>query len=378
MTWAGHCGGTADPDMTRGMMSKVALAVFGIAIAAVAAEAGLRAAGLGYGSAPLISDPVVHHVHPRNYSFVVHDPTREFGGHTTRYDDAGLTIDPNSSLRTVAPPGGPAPMRVAFLGDSFTEATQVPYRQSFVGLVSRTLTDVAEVRNYGISSYSPVLELLQWEHVVQSFRPTHVFVLLGLTDSLEDEVYRAQARLDPRGRIVAVSGPRSSWWAQQWRKSYLLRFMRRVEIQAAWYWRFRNNPQPVVGGYQEERDPQISELTSRTVEALAKAVGATGARFILMVVPSKFRLEAATPVGEEFSEKWRRWASRRGVAFVDLVGPFRRARAEGIRPFFDYDIHFNCRGHRVVATEVLRALGVVMPAGGEAPPNGGDQSTGCS
>ena len=42
------------------------------------------------------------------------------------------------------------------MGDSFTEAGQVAYANSFVGLLDASAKGVATVKNYGVSSYSPL------------------------------------------------------------------------------------------------------------------------------------------------------------------------------------------------------------------------------
>jgi hypothetical protein len=118
-------------------------------------EIGLRFFDLGYGNAPMESHPVLHHTHPRSYEFLSNAPSGEYGGHYVYYDQHGLVSDPEGTASKEVN------CRIAFLGDSFTEARQVTYKKSFVGLLD-SATNCA-VRNYGVTSYSPIFLLSTME-----------------------------------------------------------------------------------------------------------------------------------------------------------------------------------------------------------------------
>jgi len=47
----------------------------------------------------------------------------------------------------------------------------------------------------------------------------------------------------------------------------------------------------------------------------------------------------------------------RGIAFISLTGALRQAAREGVQTYFTYDQHWTPDGHRVVAAEILPALG---------------------
>lgn len=323
----------------------------------------LRLAGVGYGNAPLVSDPILHHAHPRAYEFTVHDPAGEYGGHQVRFDDEGLVVDPAG-----LPPHMAAPtQRVAFMGDSFTEALQVPFRESFVGILRAAAAPGVTLRNYGVSSYSPLLYGLQWEQHVRRFRPTQVFLLLSANDVRDDRLYAESASSAADGRLLAVPGPSDHWWTPLLRRSYAARFARRAQLQLAWAMEHRGEAGEVAGNYLEE-NPDPSGPSADCVLRLGRAVEATGARFTLMAVPSKARLQggAAQSLEPEFSDKWRAWAQRHGVGFLDLAEPFRRAAQSGTPPFFARDIHFNRAGHGVVAAVISAAHPDLFP-GASAP-----------
>jgi hypothetical protein len=330
------------------------MVLLGLSCAFLIAEATLRIFGIGYGNAPLVSDPFLHHVHPRSYSFLVHDPGGEYGGHRVHYDAEGLVSDPEKASRSL---GEASEFRVAVLGDSFVEATQVPFKQSFPGRLSATAGTRVSLKNFGTSSYSPIFYIVQWRYWVRHFRPTHVFVLLYSNDVASDAAFYRSAIVGPNGVILGIPGPGKDGLARVFRSSYCVRLLRRVHLQIAW-WITNAKKQPVaamVGGFIEE-NPDVSEISANLVTDLARQVKASGAEFVLSAVPSKARLlhPDATNNSPEFSEKWRIWSQTNGVEFLDLVPAFKKATLEGRRLFFERDIHFNAEGHALVADLVRK------------------------
>jgi len=330
------------------------------------AESILRIARIGYGSAPLEADAILHHVHPTNYRFLVHDPHGEYGGHVVYYDHDGLTADPNGGQTA-----GMSRFRVAVLGDSFVEAGQVAFSDSFVGrLQARGRADTI-VRNYGVASYSPIIYRLLWDHKVSSFGPTHVFVLLYSNDFADDKRYVERALFSSFGDVRAVRGAGSMAWTKipggglvirQLRRSYLARLIRKLsqvtQLKLTWSIRNGDNPKPVVGNLVEEA-PELSEPTTGYVLSLASAVEQVGADFVLMVVPSKFQLQREPAENEtssevEYSDRWASWARRHSIKFIDFVEPFEAEYRAGRRPFFVIDSHFNELGHAVVARVIAQ------------------------
>lgn len=311
-------------------------------------EATLRIVGLGYGNSPVDSDPILHHKHPLDYDFVSFTPSGEYAGHHVRYDTSGLVSDPDAE----AEPDGRAPYSlVAFLGDSFVEALQVPYSSSFVGLLNRNSKDGILVKNFGVTSYSPMLYLLQWDQVVREFAPGHVFLLLYSNDIRGDAELARSIGWGGVGEPPGVPGPQGGRLVTRLRASYLARLLRRAQLTARWLLTNRASENAIVGGFVEE-NPDISSLSSQLVLSLARKVEAAGAEFILMAVPSKEKLVGtSSDSGREFSDKWKQWAFARGITFVDLVPAF----TEADDPFFELDIHFNESGHRIAAKTIASA-----------------------
>lgn len=327
------------------------LAAVGISllIAIVLGEIGLRAMNMGFGNSPMEPDPVLHHVHPKNYSFIQQHPSGELGGFEIEYDNEGRVYRgrvAGSSERSGTD------CRIALIGDSFTEAGQVPFAESFAGLLEAGAPRCA-VRNYGTRSYSPAIYLVQWSAVVAPWRPTHVFVLLFGGDLREDVAYLHGASLDAEGLPTAIPGPDDGWLVAQLRRSYVARFVRMVSQRASWAWTHRDEDQWTIGGIVEER-PEWAGPTPRLIEALQRRVSASGATLTVMVVPSRYRMmgDGRVPLTSDLHDTVSAWAKQRGIDFLDLNTPFERASRAGKKLFFLQDIHFTKDGHQVVAEAI--------------------------
>jgi hypothetical protein len=332
---------------------KISAAVIGVLLACLLVEITLRILGKGYGSAPMLSDPILHHVNPKNYEFVVHDPAGEYGGHTVHYDDQGFVTSRPSSAAVAH---GTGSVRIAMMGDSFVAGTHIPYAQSFYGLLEPELAKDVVMRNFGVSSYSPALYTLQWRLLVEPFRPTHLFVLLYNNDIRDDADYTSHGVRGSDGQLQAVPGPGNTLTAIL-RHSYLVRLVRKVQLQIRWWLEHRNEPKGQVAGGFIEENPDITPVTTAYMEQLVRAARAIGCDVTLMAVPSRERaLQGySQAAGEpEHAAKWAAWAQQRSIRFIDLVPAFRNAARAGAKLFFEKDVHMNAAGHRVTA-EAIRA-----------------------
>ena len=322
----------------------------GVVLAIFAAELCLRAAQLDYGNTPLESDPVLHHRHPSNDTFLMRTPNVEYGGHYIHYDSEGLVSDPISEAKNPAQ----AQYRIAVMGDSFAEAAHVPVQKSFAGLMKQYCTEACAVKNYSVSSYSPILYRLQWQKV-KTFKPTHVFLLLFSNDIRNDQEYGSMA-IFSNGEIVAVPGPGNEGWQRLLRKSYFIRYLRKTELKVKWLIQNWGIETKETEGYLEEF-PEIEPLTEKMLLALTRQIQDSGAKLILMAVPSKYRIVHPEDhdLKLEFSEVVKKWATEQGINFLDLIPAFQGSAAKE-RLFLNKDIHFNENGHRIIFETIQTAF----------------------
>ena len=357
--------------MTKLWFRLGALAI-GLLLSLLVAEFGLRASGMGFGNSPMEPDRFLHHIHPKRYHFVQQHPSGELGGFRIDYNEEGRVVrddKPSASAQSAsADKKGLSPhraCRVALMGDSFTEAGQVPYRESFAGRLEELTGDRCDVRNYGVRSYAPSIYLVQYTRDIRPWQPTHVFVQLFGNDLREDVTYMADAEKDAAGFPTAIHGPGGGWLESRLRELYVARFVRMVTQRLSWAWVHRGEQHSLVGGVVEE-NPDWTELSANLLLELNRRVRADGGQLVVMAVPSRYQLmgDGKIPVTGDFHEKVKTFASANGVDFLDLREAFKRESRPDNPLFFLQDIHFTRQGHEVVAGEIAKkfpALFALIP-----------------
>lgn len=157
-----------------------------------------------YGNAPMLHHPVLHHIHPNNYTFRYHHPGGEHDENIVAYDTQGLVSDPYRPV--VSSLTDSAHYRNTLMGDSFVEAVTVSSVQSFGGRLAAAAGEASAVRNYGDSSCSPALYLIQWRELVRHSESTHVFLLLYENDVNDDRDHAGKGTYSPSCELIAVPG----------------------------------------------------------------------------------------------------------------------------------------------------------------------------
>jgi hypothetical protein len=340
---------------------RLAAGAIGIVLSLLVAELGLRASGMGFGNSPMEPDRFLHHVHPKNYHFVQQHPSGELGGFRIDYNNEGRVVGSSQGVPAKVPldgsRAGSRACRVALMGDSFTEAGQVPYPVSFAGRLEELTGDRCDVRNYGVRSYAPSIYLVQYTRDIGPWKPTHVFLQLFGNDLREDVAYMADADKDAAGFPAAIHGPGGGWLESRLRELYVARFVRMVTQRLSWAWQHRGEEHSLVGGVVEE-NPDWTELSANLVLELNRRVRADGGQLIVMAVPSRYQLmgDGKIAVTGDFHEKVKAWTSAHDVDFLDLRDAFRRESRPDNPLFFLQDIHFTRQGHEVVAGEIKKAF----------------------
>lgn len=319
----------------------------------------LRVAKIGYGSAPLENSPIFHHVHPKNYSYLSYSAQGEFSN-PVYYDNQSFVANPTKVLDDSLA----AHLRIAFFGDSFTEANCVTYDSSFVGVIGNKSEYFAI--NYGASSYSSQLSYLQWKYHAKSiFNPDIVFLLLYSNDIRDDLGYQKTARYDAQNELVAIDGGSTSHYIKLLRKIYLIRLIRKTynvwKAKQEWETQQMTNsltPPKMVGDMVEESPTLDSTITASYILKLQKEVKTMNKTFVLMAVPSKHNnLKRIFNDSTEFSRKCEKWAKKNDVTYLDLVTPFEKYTKETNKNlFFNTDIHCNGMGQYLIGQEILKFL----------------------
>jgi lysophospholipase L1-like esterase len=301
---------------------------------------------------------------------------------------------------------GPAPGKrtLLLLGDSFTEAFQVPYAQSWAHLLAGNLDSNWEVLNGGVAGYGTDNELLFLRREGWRYQPDAVFLLFFTGNDVSDNDHDLSLKggqslskpyfvmagdsLRLAGSPVPGGAPvglRSlTAWLKEHSAFYL--FLRTKTYE----WRARR--QILKGGadqvplhwqvYRRQATPEWEhawKITAGLFCLLREETTRHGVPFCVGILPTGWRVDEAErkellakypamadSTLYDFTLPDRRLAAileREGIPFVQLADPLiRAANADGGRMYSD---HLNREGNRIVAQEVARLILSVTRTGAE-------------
>jgi hypothetical protein len=250
-------------------------------------------------------------------------------------------------------------LRIAFLGDSFTEAKQVSAEQTFCAIVQRRLNALhafagksIETLNFGVDSYGTAQELMTLRHQVWKFSPD-VVVLDVFTgndirnDSIDLEGDKCQPFFSYRDGELVLSGPfqESAWFRLQCRarfesqRSALLNVLGQLRSALRARRRRRRaiaNARPTQGIelglddwiYRPPDDPQRREawkVAEGEIEMIHQEVAAHGALFLVVTLSNGVQV---------YPDPALRLAYMRHSGLATLFYPDQRIKALGERMDF--------------------------------------------
>lgn len=321
----------------------VAMAALGsTSVSVLLLEIALRVLNLGFGSSPLESDEVLHHVHPTSYQFTAYSPIREFEPHLVRYDEEGFVVKP-------AQPSSDDPARpnLVLLGDSFVEAGTVAWEDSMSALLAQRFNGRLDVLNFGVTSYSPLLSRLQLERFARPHAPDFVVHLIYANDPENDANYQAVATLTDTGDVIGVSGAATSAWVKLARQSYAVRLFRFLEILIRETARADSEDAKRSIEVAMARDAPLGDVSRREITHIDRLVRQRGGSYALACVPSKLEFLKGENHDLEVCRTTRALAEELRIPFLDLRAWF--LSHQGDAPFYANDIHFTARGHQLTA-----------------------------
>jgi hypothetical protein len=311
----------------------------------------------------------------------------------------------------------PDHLRIAVLGDSFTEARQVELEQTFWSIAERELGSCAalagetpEVMNFGYEGYGTAQELLLLRQRVWAYQPDRVVLVFFVGNDLRNNsktlqkggrpyfVYREddlvidasfndslgqRLRTGPIGRGFYDLLPYSrvlQLWFHALEQRRVAEKLARIEEDA------RLAPQNLVAGdepgldaqvYREPRDPDWRlawRITEDLLRRVRDDVRAHGAHFLLVTVGTAIQVHPDPAQRARFAgvldvpdldypdARLRAFAQREGIEILPLVPPLRRAAeasgecVHGTGHSLECYGHWNATGHRIAGAELGRAL----------------------
>lgn len=287
--------------------------------------------------------------------------------------------------------------RIAVLGDSFTEAKQVPADQTFCAVIARRLRSCpalagknVEALNFGCDSYGTAQELMTLRHQAWKFSPDAVVLAVCTgndisNDSVELEDNQCQPFFTYRDGELVLTGPfeQSAWFRFQCMVRYESRRSAALNLlgdlhRAVWLGMRSHVPefhQPPTGSEPGLFDTTYQAPTQRVwqeawdiaegeIEIIHQEAAAHGARFLVVTLSNGIQVYPDPAVRRAYEQRFglnnlfypdlriKALGQRLGFAVLNLAPPFQEYADRNhvfLHGFSNTQLgfgHWNQAGHR--------------------------------
>lgn len=353
-----------------GVGGLLAFAAAEVALAIIPARLWHPNAHLQEGAIFARPDRQLHHVRPAGSVANIASPYGEYQAEVRINDDSLRDVQ-----RPVAKP--PGTYRVLILGDSLTEAEQVPLEKTFAKRLEPELAQsrgqTVDVINAGLAAASPTTEYLMLVNKGIKYAPDLVVCAYSLIGVGQDWLYRNELTFDAQGIPVERSRISRGLGGDVFYALYA--YSRVAQLLVGNYVRVRRPATAddlMVSIFDDEDTPLEAEawdLTLRTIRAMKQYSEAHGAKFLLIAIPFATQVYPEAQIGSERQVKLpdtvrtsrrpqqmlERFSRASGIAYVDLLPDFVAARDKAPL-FFRHDTHLTAAGHDVIAGALARIL----------------------
>lgn len=315
---------------------------------------------------------------------VIHPP-----GLSTHLEDFNLDIQFNSfGMRdrehSIESPERKSVFRILVLGDSFMEAQQVAFEESFPHLLEARLRTLlhrdVEVINCSVSGWGQDDELAYLERYAQSLRPNLILVAMTLhndvTDNMREQYYALkEGTLVPKPvpqmsntelallRIKGFLASHSHLW------QLLRKYKASGEVQKL-ATALDNHVLQLVAKRDEHDVEKGWRLTSELVNRIQHVGQSFGAETMVMLIPLKMQLQpevldaflarhgkaADEIVLDQPQRKIREHAVNTHLIILDLLPEFRTWLKASHASLYLEEGHWNVDGHKLAADVAARAI----------------------
>ena len=322
----------------------------------------LRILGLGYSNAPSDNSNKLHHVHPKNSSFLSYDPqNNEYGGHNVFYDNYANRVNDDVILKNISN------QDIWFFGDSFTEAIQVSWSNSFIGIYEDLLR--INCINFGVSSYSPLLYYIQIQEAINNRKsPKKVFIQLYSNDYNSDNLYEKSTSFK-NDIPIFCSGSEIPLLNKFFRKSYLIRLIRKSYFVIKYLFEVNKNQNITLNKNDESNhknqinyktknfvEPNINIKSdsrfSKSVLQIKSLLEKNEIEYYFFVIPSKYSTLTGDWKANTFDKKCNDFFIQNNINYINLREKF-QSNIDSLSLFYEIDIHLTKKGNKIVAEELI-------------------------
>ena len=245
---------------------------------------------------------------------------------------------------------------VLFVGDSFTEASQVEATEAFPAMVAAEVAGVTYC-NAGVGGYSTLQQLLALQSEIQTIAPAMVVVTIYEND-FADNLMPYFSGLGPRPYLnLSTANIRT---VTELNIDAFERY-----LQPAWgaYWLYQHSAiyrsihknlflprqSNALARLESHARSQFSTADLRRamhhlIKKMVSTVRSSDAEILITAIPTR----EAVQRGEAASHSWlKTTCAELGVPFLSLLDALRKETAE--RAYFAKDIHLTKAGHSCIA-----------------------------
>jgi hypothetical protein len=293
-----------------------------------------------------------------------------------------------------------AEAEIVFIGDSFTEAGNVPEQETYVHRVGSQLGAVT--RNLGVAGFSTPSELIVLHRYGLPCRPRVVVWQIAETNDLDDAVFFAQWQQAGRPSVLPGFSKAKPTQREAWQ--------RRSPTQILFKLCGTESPWPFSGDFQDNSGTQHTirfemsfppdagqhpgwMLVEQTLAMGAQTLKANDVQLVVLMIPTKLRVMAphtdfhsfelnrggqpvtvqhTLPGGWELNDEARlathlqHLCDRLEVTFVDATTVLSNHAAAGQLVYQSMDTHLSSVGHEVVAGTLVQTLERLKPPPSES------------
>ncbi len=259
---------------------------------------------------------------------------------------------------------------VVAIGDSFVEAVLVPLEQTLSERIARAISQ--PVANLGQSAYGLQQELVVLRRFGLPLRPRVVLWFLFGGNDFRDIAYYEDLRANfgkalERPAYRQRSFLRSALFALS-KATLPARVSGAAQLQNAAFVRADGGRDTLYFG--QATDPPTAEewrVGTDSLREAARLSRAANAELVVVYIPRKFEVYQGrldVPPGSrlhswsdpQLNRRVAEWASSEAIAYLDTTDVLRGEVERGSHPYLPDDVHWNGRGHQLVAEQIVRWL----------------------
>ena len=313
----------------------------------------LRFFNLGYLSLSVERSDILHHENLKNNYFTSYDFSneREWNNVDIYYDNLGNRFSGSNKNQDINL------KKYIFLGDSFTEALQVQWDKTFVGLIENKIP-YYQIVNLGVTTYSPSIYYLKLKKDINEYKNINkLLIQIFSYDFIDDEYYKVYSNVpdisDPKEYISKLKyiSPQKDmnkkreiidFFKKQLKKSYLIRYLKK--IQKSYFYQKVSWTNPTETFVRQN---------SITVEALIKIKEICEIKNIelsIFMIPDKKKL--INNENDFHYNEFKKIMKNNNFNFIDVLPYFKGHN----NLFFRKDIHLTEKGHEVLSEALINYL----------------------